>query len=141
LTWDRGKKLSDEARFTIESGVKAYFADPRSPLAALHGREHKRAAAPTFPQMYLPVSLVQARGSNRSTDLEKKGTQDVGLKNPADALNSYQIRLTDPVLLGQVESASTALVRVRHQLAVFAAKPMDYQQSIAHQLEPAWWRS
>jgi IS30 family transposase len=31
LTWDRGKELSDHARFTIESGVKAYFADPRSP--------------------------------------------------------------------------------------------------------------
>ena len=31
LTWDRGKELSDHARFTIESGVKVFFADPRSP--------------------------------------------------------------------------------------------------------------
>lgn len=31
LTWDRGKELSDHARFTVESGVKVFFADPQSP--------------------------------------------------------------------------------------------------------------
>ena len=31
LTWDRGKEVSDHARFTIESGVKVFFADPHSP--------------------------------------------------------------------------------------------------------------
>ena len=32
LTWDRRKELSDHARFTIESGVKVFFANP-----AAHG--------------------------------------------------------------------------------------------------------
>ena len=31
LTWDRGKELSDHARFTVESGVSVFFADPHSP--------------------------------------------------------------------------------------------------------------
>lgn len=31
LTWDRGKELSDQARFTVESGIDVFFADPRSP--------------------------------------------------------------------------------------------------------------
>lgn len=31
LTWDRGKELSDHARFTIDSGVRVFFADPHSP--------------------------------------------------------------------------------------------------------------
>ena len=31
LTWDRGKELSDHVRFTSESGVKVFFAAPRSP--------------------------------------------------------------------------------------------------------------
>ena len=30
LTSDRGKELSDHVRFTIEYGVKVFFADPRS---------------------------------------------------------------------------------------------------------------
>lgn len=31
LTWDRGKEMSAHAQFTVESGLKVYFADPRSP--------------------------------------------------------------------------------------------------------------
>ena len=31
LTWDRGKELSDHVRFTVESGVKVFSADPHSP--------------------------------------------------------------------------------------------------------------
>lgn len=31
LTWDRGKKLSDHVRFTVESGVQVFLADPHSP--------------------------------------------------------------------------------------------------------------
>ena len=31
LTWDRGKELSDHVRFTVEAGVKVFFADPHSP--------------------------------------------------------------------------------------------------------------
>ena len=31
LNWDRGKELSDHARFTIESEVKVFFADPHCP--------------------------------------------------------------------------------------------------------------
>jgi IS30 family transposase len=31
VTWDRGKELSDHARFTIDTGVKVHFADPKSP--------------------------------------------------------------------------------------------------------------
>jgi IS30 family transposase len=31
VTWDRGKELSDHARFTVDTAVKVYFADPKSP--------------------------------------------------------------------------------------------------------------
>lgn len=31
LTWDRGKEMSAHAQFTTDTGLKVYFADPRSP--------------------------------------------------------------------------------------------------------------
>lgn len=31
ITWDRGKELSAHAQFTLDTGTRVYFADPRSP--------------------------------------------------------------------------------------------------------------
>lgn len=31
ITWDRGKELSDHARFAVDTGTKVFFADPHSP--------------------------------------------------------------------------------------------------------------
>ena len=31
LTWDRGKELADHKRFSLDTNIKVYFCDPRSP--------------------------------------------------------------------------------------------------------------
>jgi IS30 family transposase len=31
LTWDHGKEMSEHVRFTVDTGVRVYFCDPRSP--------------------------------------------------------------------------------------------------------------
>jgi IS30 family transposase len=31
LTWDRGKEMPAHAQFTIDTGLKVYFADPHCP--------------------------------------------------------------------------------------------------------------
>ena len=31
LTWDRGNEMANHVNFTIDTGIKVYFCDPRSP--------------------------------------------------------------------------------------------------------------
>lgn len=55
LTWDRGKELSDHARFAIESGVKVFFAAPTVRGSAARTRTrtafcgNTSRRAPTYP--------------------------------------------------------------------------------------------
>jgi IS30 family transposase len=44
FTNDQGKEVSRHQELTAVTGVKVYFCDPHSPLAAWHLREHQRLA-------------------------------------------------------------------------------------------------
>lgn len=50
LTWDRGKELSAHAKFTVETGLPVFFADPRSHGSAAQTREPTACCASTFPR-------------------------------------------------------------------------------------------
>jgi len=71
LTSDRGKELSNHVRFTIESGVKVFFADPRSPWQ--RGTNENTNG---HLRQYLP----------KGTDLSRWSAQDI--KAVANKLNS-----------------------------------------------------
>jgi IS30 family transposase len=71
LTWDRGKELSDHVRFTIESGVKVYFADPRSPWQRGTNENTNGLLRQYFP---------------KGTDLSRWGAQEI--KAVANTLNN-----------------------------------------------------
>ena len=51
LTWDRGKELSDHARFTIESGVKVFFANPAAHGSAIRTKTRMAFYGNTFPKV------------------------------------------------------------------------------------------
>jgi IS30 family transposase len=89
LTWDRGKELSDHVRFTSESGVKVFFADPHSPWQRGTNENTNGLLRQYFP---------------KGTDLSRWGDQEIqavanilntrprktlGWKTPAEALNEY----------------------------------------------------
>jgi IS30 family transposase len=88
LTWDRGKELSDLARFTIESGVKVFFAVPHSPSqrgtneiqTVFYGNTFRKA-----PTCLVSAQKIQAVAHAMNTSPRKT----LGWITPAEALNEY----------------------------------------------------
>ncbi len=89
LTWDRGKELSEHARFTIESGVKVFFADPRSPWQ--RGTNENTNG---LLRQYFPKGTDLSRWSAReihavANALNARPRKTLGWRTPAEALNEY----------------------------------------------------
>lgn len=89
LTWDRGKELSDHARFTIESGVKVFFADPQSP-----SQPGTNENTNGLLRQYFPKGTDLSRWSAReiravANTLNSRPRKTLGWKTPAEALDDY----------------------------------------------------
>lgn len=89
LTWDRGKELSDHARFTVESGVKVFFADPHSPWQ--RGTNENTNG---LLRQYFPKGTDLSRWSIReiqavATALNSRPRKTLGWRTPAEKLDEY----------------------------------------------------
>ena len=89
LTWDRGKELSDHARFTTESGMKVFFADPRSPWQR---GTNENTNGPL--RQYFPKGTDLFRWSSHeihamANTLNTRPRKTLGWMTPAEALNEY----------------------------------------------------
>jgi IS30 family transposase len=89
LTWDRGKELSDHARFTVESGVKVFFADPHSPWQ--RGTNENTNG---LLRQYFPKGTDLSRWSEQEIQavaltLNNRPRKTLGWRTPAEALNDY----------------------------------------------------
>ena len=89
LTWDRGKELSDHVRFTIESGVKVFFADPHSPWQ--RGTNENTNG---LLRQYFPKGTDLSRWSEEELlavahTLNTRPRKTLGWRTPVEALNEY----------------------------------------------------
>lgn len=89
LTWDRVKELSDHARFTVECGVKVFFADPHSPWQ----RGTNENTNGLLRQYFLEgtdLSRWSAREIQAVTNtLNSRPRKTLGWRTPAEALDEY----------------------------------------------------
>lgn len=96
LTWDRGKELSDHVRFTIESGVKVFFADPHSPWQ--RGTNENTNG---LLRQYFPKGTDLSRWSYQEIQavahtLNTRPRKTLGWKTPAEVLNDYLTSIQQP---------------------------------------------
>lgn len=96
LTWDRGKELYDHARFTIESGVHVFFADPHSPWQ--RGTNENTNG---LLRQYFPKGTDLSRWSEQEIQavaqtLNNRPRKTLGWKTPAETLNEYLKSVLQP---------------------------------------------
>jgi IS30 family transposase len=87
LTWDRGLEMADHKRFTIDTGVAVYFADPKSPWQRGSNENTNGLLRQYFPHGTNLRDFTQDHLDEVAARLNGRPRQTLGWRTPSEKLS------------------------------------------------------
>jgi IS30 family transposase len=87
LTWDRGLEMADHKRFTVDTGVTVYFADPKSPWQRGSNENTNGLLRQYFPHGTNFRPITQAHLDEVAARLNGRPRQTLGWRTPSEKLS------------------------------------------------------
>ena len=85
LTWDQGKEMAEHVRFTIDTGVKVYFCDPKSPWQRGSNENTNGLLRQYLPRSTDMSALTQRQLDTIARSLNARPRQTLGWMSPSQA--------------------------------------------------------
>jgi len=87
LTWDRGKEMADHKRFSLDTDIKVYFCDPRSPWQRGSNENTNGLLRQYFPKGMDLSNIHQNRLNAVARQLNERPRKTLNFRTPAERFN------------------------------------------------------
>ncbi|MCH7981267.1 MAG: IS30 family transposase, partial [Proteobacteria bacterium] len=84
LTWDRGKEMADHKRFSLDTDIKVYFCDPRSPWQRGSNENTNGLLRQYFPKGMDLSNVHQNRLNAVARRLNERPRETLNFETPAE---------------------------------------------------------